>query len=62
MDFSRNFRGLGAHQHVDFAAHAKLGEVNAGLDRKAGVREDLPLVVDFKIVHVGAIRVNFGAD
>ena len=62
MDFTSDFRAAGADQHVHLAAHSELRQVNAGLDREARIRQDATLVVDLKIVHIGAIRVNFGAD
>src|SRR5882757_9887831 len=62
LNFSSNFRRLGAHQHVHFAAHAKLRQVNAGLNREAGVGKNLPLVVDLKVVHIGPVGVDVGAD
>ena len=37
----------GGRNHVDLAAHTELGQVDAGLDRKAGVRQDAADVVSF---------------
>src|SRR6185437_6967278 len=51
-----------AHQHVHFAADPKFRQINPGLNGKAAVRQNPALVVYFEIVHVGAIRVNFGSD
>src|SRR5262249_34762370 len=62
LDFTRYLGGLGPDQHVYFAAHAKLRQINTRLNRKAGVRQNTALVVDFKVIHVCAIGVNFGAD
>src|SRR5882672_12551175 len=62
LDFTSDFRAAGADQHVDLAAHSELRQVNTGLDREAGIGQDAALVVDLKIVHVGAISMNFGAD
>src|SRR5579864_7393607 len=62
LNFSRHFRRLGAHQDVDLAAHAKLRQINAGLDREAGVGKNLPLVVNLEVVHVRSVSMDFGAD
>src|SRR5579864_759659 len=62
LNFSRHFRRLGAHQDVDLAAHAKLRQINAGLDREAGVGKNLPLVMNLEVVHVGSVSMNIGAD
>src|SRR6202008_4099883 len=51
-----------AHQHIYFAAYSKLRQVDAGLDREAGVGKNLPLIVNLQIVHVGPIRMDVGAD
>src|ERR1051326_3594977 len=50
LNFPRHFRRLFAYQHVDFAAYAKLRQIDAGLNREAGVGKNLPLVVNLKIV------------
>src|SRR4029077_9584907 len=60
--FPGHFRRLGAHQHIHFAAHAKLRQVDAGLDREAGVGKNLPLVVNLKVVHVSPVGMDVGAD
>src|SRR5258708_6249531 len=62
LDFPGYFGRLLAHQHIHFAAHAKLRQVDAGLNREAGVGKDLPLVVNFKVVHVGPVGMDVGAD
>src|SRR5271165_2912666 len=62
LDFPGDFSGFGTHQHVDLAAHAKLRQVDAGLDGEAGVGKNLPLVMNFEIVHVGAVGMDVGAD
>src|SRR5450432_708039 len=62
LNFPRHFRRLVAHQHVHLAAHAKLRQVDAGLNREAGVGKNLPLVVDLKVVHVGPIGMDVGTD
>ena len=49
-------------EHVDFAADAELGEVDAGLYGEAGVGQDAALVVGFEVVEVGAVAVEFGGD
>ena len=53
--------GLGG-EHVDFAADAELGEVDAGLDGEAGVGENAALVVGFEVVEVRAGAVDFVGD
>src|SRR5205807_2467417 len=46
-------------QHVHLTADAKLTrQVNARLNREAGIRDDLALVFRFQVVHVGAIAVD----
>src|SRR5258708_22031346 len=57
LNFSRHFCRLGAHQHVHLAAHAKLRQVDAGLNREAGVGKILPLVVTLNVVAVGPVRI-----
>ena len=52
----------GGGEHVDFTAHAKFGQVDAGLDGEAGVGQDAALVVSFKIVEVRAGTVNLVRD
>ena len=42
-------------QHVDLEANAKLaGQINTGLYREAGVRQDGSLVMRLEVVQVGA--------
>src|SRR6266567_3557528 len=62
VDFPGHFGALRSHQHVYFAAHAKLRQVDAGLNGEAGVGKNLPLVVNFKVVHVGPVGMDVGAD
>src|SRR5262249_19711836 len=44
------------------AAHAKLRQVDAGLDGEAGVRQDATLIVDLEIIHVSSVSVDFRAN
>src|SRR5262249_35882264 len=53
---------IGRDEHVDLAANAELGQVDAGLDRKARAREDETLLVRLEVVHVGPGAVRFLAD
>src|SRR4051794_40991007 len=62
LNFPGHFRRFVAHQHVYLAANAKLRQIDAGLNREAGVGKNLPLVVNLKVVHVGAVGVDVGAD
>ena len=52
----------GGGEHVDFAAHAELGQVDAGLDGEAGVGQQKAHVVGFEIVEVRAGAVNLVGD
>src|ERR1700686_954980 len=47
---------------IYFTAHAKLRQVNARLNREAGVRDDLAVVLGFQVVHVGAVAMHVHAD
>ncbi len=51
-----------AHKDVHLGPDAEAGQVDAGLDREAGPRDEAPLVVRFEVVHVGAGAVHLGAD
>src|SRR5207302_4310372 len=50
------------HLHIALAAHDEFRKINPGIERKARVGQDLPLIVDLEVVHVGAVGVNLGAD
>src|SRR5262245_5704181 len=52
----------GVDEDVDLAANAELGEVDAGLDRKAGAAEDKTCFVRFEVIHIRAVAVSFLAD
>ena len=52
----------GSGEHVHFAAHAELREVDSGLDGEAGVGQDAALVVGFKVVEMRAGAVNLVGD
>ena len=52
----------GAVSMFDFAAHAELREVDAGLDGEAGVGQDAARVVGFEVVEVRAGAVNLVGD
>lgn len=62
MDFAGDPSFAGGGEHVDFAADAEFGEVDAGLDGETGVGEDETLVVGFEVVEVCAGAVDFVAD
>src|SRR5581483_5722160 len=44
--------------HVDLRSDAEVFEIDARLDRKAGSREQAPIVVRLVIVHVDAVAVD----
>ena len=50
------------HIYVDFAAYAKLWQINSRLDREAGSRHDAAVVAGFQPIDVCAVSVNFLAD
>src|SRR5262249_6804814 len=50
------------HEDVDLAADAELGQVDAGLDRETGARQDAAILVRLQVVHVGAVAVRLLAD
>ena len=52
----------GGGEHVDLAADAELGEVDAGLDGEAGVGQKLAHVVGLEVVKVRAGAVNLVGD
>ncbi len=62
LDFAGDPGFVGGGDHVDFAADAELGEVDAGLDGEAGVGQDAAVVVGFEVVEVGAGAVDFVGD
>src|SRR5271165_3022293 len=53
---------LFVHIHIHFRAHAKLREVDSGLDGIAGARDQVTLILSFESIHVNAIAVHRGAD
>ena len=62
LDFAGDPGFAGGGEHVDFAADAELGEVDAGLDGEAGVGQEPALVVGLEVVEVRAGAVNFVGD
>src|SRR5207237_9292801 len=62
LNFTCDLGSFGPDEHVYFAAHAELGQVNPRLDRETRVGQDAAFVVDFEIVHVGAVGVNLSSD
>src|SRR5581483_2456199 len=62
LNFLRDLSQALAHQHVDFAADSKLREVQPRLNGKATVGQNLAFVMDFQVIHIRAVGVNFGAD
>ena len=52
----------GRGEHVHLAAHAEFGKVNAGLDRKTGVRQNAAHIVGFQVVQVRARSVQLLRD
>src|SRR5438309_10634553 len=59
LHFTSYFGAIASYQHIDFAAHTKLRKINSRLNRKQAVRKNAALVVDFQVIHVRAIGVNF---
>ena len=51
-----------AGHHVHFAANAEFLQIDSGLDREAGVRQQKTLVVGLEVVEVRAVTVQFRAD
>ena len=62
LDFAGDPGFAGGGEHVDLAADAELGKVDAGFDGEAGVGQDLALVVGFKVVEMRAGAVDFVGD
>ena len=62
LDFAGDPGFAGGGDHVDFAADAELGEIDAGLDGEAGVGQDAAIVVGFEVVEVCAGAVNLLGD
>src|ERR1039458_2144721 len=62
LNFTSDLGSCGAHEHIDFQAHAEFGQVDAGFDGETGVGQDAAFVVDFEVVHVGAVGMHFGSD
>src|SRR5690348_2475782 len=60
LDFTGDFGARLAYEHVDFAAHPELRQIDPGLHREARVRQQFADIVRFQIIHVRAITVNFG--
>src|SRR5664279_2387032 len=58
LDPAGDFGFAVADHHVDFAAHAEVWQIDAGLDREAGVGQDQAVVLGLEIVEVGAVTVN----
>ena len=62
LDFAGDPGFVGGGEHVDFAADAEVGEVDAGLDGEAGVWQDLADIMSFEVVEVCAGAVDFVSD
>src|SRR5258708_6805894 len=60
--FTCYFSRAVAREHIYLAAHAKLRQVNARLNGKAGVGDDFAVVLGFKVIHVGAVAMHVYAD
>src|SRR5437588_9248162 len=59
LNFAGYLSGAISGKHIHLAADAKLTrQVNARLNREAGIGDDLALVFGFQIVHVGAVAVD----
>src|SRR5579871_3459258 len=58
-----HLRAPALDRHVEFAAHAETaGQIDAGLDRKAGAVDEHAMVVGFERVEVGAGAVHLAPD
>src|SRR5689334_11779915 len=62
LDFTRYFRSAIADEDIHLTAHAELRQVDARLDGKTRVGNDLTLVFGLKVVHVGAVAMHGHAD
>src|SRR5271166_6387220 len=62
LDFTSDLGVSRSHQYVHFQSHAELGKIDAGLNRKQGIGQNAPLVVNFQIIHVCAIRMHFSVN
>src|ERR1041385_7244413 len=60
--FTSYLRCVLAHQHVDFTAHSEFRQIDARFNRKATVGQNAAFVVNFKVVHIGAVGVDIGGD
>src|SRR5436309_2138259 len=59
LNFAGYLSGAISGQHIHLAADAKLTrQVNARLNREAGIGDDLALVFGFQVVHVGAVAMD----
>src|SRR5882724_7895727 len=58
LDFTRYFRSAVADEDVHFTAHAELRQIDARLNGKARVGNDLALVLGLQVVHVGAVAMH----
>ena len=62
LDFARHPGLAGRGEHVDLAAHAELGQIDARLDGEAGIGQDAALVVGFQVVEMRAGAVDLLGD
>src|SRR5579864_53750 len=60
--FTSYFGMVAADQHIHLAAHAEFLQVNSRFDGKAAVWQNPTLIVNFEIVHVGAVGVDFSSN
>ncbi len=51
-----------ADHHVDLAAHSEFRQVDSGLDREAGVGQNLAIVFGLEVIQVRTVGVNVAAD
>src|SRR5271163_3577418 len=62
LNFTCDFSCLRPHQNVDFTAYTEFRQIDARFDRKTGVGQNATLIVNFQVVHVGAVGMHFGSD
>src|SRR5579864_6902041 len=62
LDFARDPSVVLFNVDVHLAAHAEIGQVDAGFDREARTRNHAAGVVRLEIVHVGAVAMHVFAD
>src|SRR5579864_8108820 len=60
--FTSYFGMVAADQHIHFAAYPEFLQVNSRFDGKTAVWKNAAFVVDFEIIHIGAVGVNLSSN